>query len=238
MMRKRKLFAVLLMITLVSNPTVTKASVCEMVKDTVPIVTEAIGEDREQVGTENEKTTRQKRKQDGPSNVFKVSGGLSWITSKIYTDRGPQNLHRGYTLEADYHHFWPVGLGVGLNALYYATTFTGGYKVHMTYIGPSLAYSFKGDTHWRIEAALGVGRSTYTEKLDELKGSESGVGVLAQLGVEYMITDYLGLGFQVNGFTMRMKRPDYSNSPYYSMSEKDTYGIRRLECLLGLRFYL
>ena len=53
MMRKRKLFAALLMIMLVGNPTVTKASVCEMVKDTVPIVTEAIGEDWEQVGTEN-----------------------------------------------------------------------------------------------------------------------------------------------------------------------------------------
>jgi len=236
MTRKKLIIVLTVMMALTCKPTTAKASVCEMVKDTVPAVTKAIGEDWEQDGATSEEATR--RKKDGPANVFKVSGGLSWITSEVYTDRGPQDFQRGYALEADYHHFWPFGLGVGLNALYYATTFTGGYKLRMTYIGPSLAYSFKSDAHWRMETAIGVGRSTCTEKLDELKGSESGVGALAQLGVEYMITEHVGLGLQVNGFIMRMKRPDDYPSPYYSRSKKDKYGIKRLECLFGLRFYL
>ena len=59
------------------------------------------------------------------------------------------------------------------------------------------------------------------------------IGVLGQLGVEHMFSDRIGIGLQLNTFTMRMKRPDNMDTSKY-----DFYGIRRLDAQIGLRFYL
>jgi hypothetical protein len=65
-----------------------------------------------------------------------------------------------------------------------------------------------------------------------LSDSESGLGSIFQLGVEYRLTDRLGIGLHANGLTMRLKKPEGYEDKY------DFYGIKRFDALLGLRVYL
>ena len=61
-----------------------------------------------------------------PSNVIKVSGGLDFVTSKMYlpdyttgTDKVKATSWKpGVSALVDYEHFWKSGWGFGLNFMY------------------------------------------------------------------------------------------------------------------------
>ena len=118
--------------------------------------------------------------------------------------------------------------------MYHYTSFDSDFSAKMHYIGPSLVGSIKLGSSWRMDAALGIGYSVYSEAYNRAgEESESNVGAITQLGIEYMLSKRIGLGLQLNTLTMRMKRPDDIDTKEY-----DFYGIRRLDAQLGMRIYL
>ena len=171
---------------------------------------------------------------DNPKDIVKVNVGPSWITSEIQTyDRTYKN-ETGFGFGIDYLHLWRSGIGFGINYMYHYTSFDSDFSAKMHYIGPSLVGSTKLGSSWRMDAALGIGYSVYSEAYNRAgEESESNVGAITQLGIEYMLSKRIGLGLQLNTLTMRMKRPDDIDTKEY-----DFYGIRRLDAQLGMRIYL
>ena len=186
-----------------------------------------------------EQISRTERMLDNPSDILKVNAGFSWITSEMQTPTRTYKSKRGFSAGVDYIHLWRKGLGFGINYLYHTTSFDEGFSIKMHYIGPSFVASMKLGTQWRFGALLGIGYSSYTERADGymygfgLSETKSGVGVLGQLGLEYMLSKQVGLGLQMNTFTMSLERPSGFDTDRY-----DFYGIRRVDLQLGLRFYL
>lgn len=192
--------------------------------------------DKELLAMAQKQIERRKRALDNPSDIFKVNIGPSWITSEMQTPTKTYKNETGIALELAYQHFWRSGIGIGLNYLYHTTSFDEGYRVNLHYFGPSVVYGIKLGNSWRMDGAWGLGYSVCKE---DFKGfmagdsSESNVGLLAQLGIEYMLSKSIGIGIQFNSFTMRMKRPDGIDTSKYGF-----YGIKRLDAQLGFRFYL
>ncbi|MBR1546301.1 MAG: porin family protein [Prevotella sp.] len=191
--------------------------------------------DKELLAMTHEQIKRREQMFNNPSNILKMSIGPSWITSEIQTPTRAYKNKMGFCVDIDYQHLWKSGLGVGINYLYHSTSFDEGYSIKMHYIGPSIVASMKFGDNWRMDASLGLGYSVCKEDNGYFieDHSESNLGVLAQLGIEYMLSKSIGIGIQFNGFNMRMKRPDDINTSKY-----DFYGIKRLDATLGLRFYL
>jgi opacity protein-like surface antigen len=192
--------------------------------------------DKELLAMAQEQIERREKALDNPGNIFKVNVGPSWITSEMQTPTKTYKNETGIALELAYQHFWRSGIGIGFNYLYHTTSFDEGYRVHLHYFGPNIVYGIKLGDNWRMDGALGLGYSVYKE---DFKGftagdsSESNVGFLAQLGIEYMLSKSIGIGIQINSFTMSMKRPDGIDTSKY-----DFYGIKRFDAQLGFRFYL
>jgi hypothetical protein len=192
--------------------------------------------DKELLAMTHEQIARREKMLDNPKDIVKINIGPSWITSEITT---PQNVYKSETglgVGVDYQHFWQSGFGIGINYLYHSTTFNDTESIRVHYVGPSVVYGIKLGDSWRLDVALGIGYSVYKEVYSGYMfgdSSESNIGVLGQLGVEHMFSDRIGIGLQLNTFTMRMKRPDNMDTSKY-----DFYGIRRLDAQIGLRFYL
>ena len=186
---------------------------------------------------------QQKRKRiyDIPHDVLKLSAGLGWITSELETSYGVYKRKSGFSASADYQHFWSKGLGIGVNYMYYGTSFDDGSKLNIHYIGPSLAGCTNLGKNWIYDTSIGLGYAVYTESfsgyyggvLYDVSESNSRLGVLFQLGIQYKVSKNIGIGFHVNAFRMSLKRPDGIDTSKY-----DFYGIARYDAQLGLRFYL
>ncbi|SFW45045.1 Outer membrane protein beta-barrel domain-containing protein [Prevotellaceae bacterium HUN156] len=175
----------------------------------------------------------------GPQNIFKAGVGPAWIISDVETAGRIYKSKSGSVLTADYQHIWKSGFGVGLNYMCFDASFDEGFDMKIHYIGPSVLYSYMLNDNWRLEASFGIGYANYSESVTtiEYKYSESHsyIGALSQLGVEYMLSKKVGLGLQVDIFTMRMNEPEGGK---YSTEKYDFYGMRRFDTSLGLRFYL
>ena len=200
-----------------------------------------MNEDIELAQLAREQIAKAKRYYDNPSDIIKVNAGPSWITSKIETNRRIYNSKMGYAINVDYQHLWRMGLGLGINYIYFGTSFDEGFDSRMHYIGPSFVCSWKPGEKWRWDTSWSVGYSSYTEKVSESQGgvsyglsaTESNIGGLWQMGIEYMLSKKIAIGFQMNAFTMSLKKPEG-----YDTDKNEFYGIRRIDTLLGLRFYL
>ena len=173
---------------------------------------------------------------NNPSNIFKVSAGPTWMTSEVETSKGVYKNKSGFELGIDYEHLWRWGFGLGLNYSYFATSFDEGFSIRMHYIGPSLVYSIMWGQKIRYEIGIGMGYAYYKESGNTLyryTATESQLGMLGQIGMEYKLSNHVGLGLQVNASTIKMDKPEG-----YDMDKNEFYGIKRLATLLGLRFYL
>ena len=181
------------------------------------------------------------RQYNNPPDIIKVNAGPAWITSKVETDKHIYNSKVGYAINVDYQHLWRMGLGIGINYIYYGTSFDEGFDVRMHYIGPSFVISWKPGEKWRWDTSLGIGYSSYTEKFSDsqrgvrygLSATESNAAAICQTGIEYMLSKKIAIGLQMNAFSMSLDKPEG-----YKMDEDEFYGIRRGDLLLGIRFYL
>ena len=185
-------------------------------------------------------TDKRDKRLNNPKDIFKLSAGPSWITSEIETYNRTYKSKCGLGLNAEFQHIWGSGLGIGINYLYFGTSFDEGFDMSMHYIGPSIILSLMLGERWRYEASLGVGLSYYAESVTgnyrglsyTASGSESKVSPRFGLGIEYMLTKKVGLGFQFSWLTMTLKEPEGYDSKY------DFYGIKRIDPHIGLRVYL
>ena len=181
------------------------------------------------------------RMMDNPPDILKLSAGPAWITSEIQTPQATYKSKGGFALQAEYQHLWRIGLGVGLSYKYFSTSFDEGFDLRMHYVGPNIVYSLKLGSKWRTEVSLGIGYSSYMEKVKNggvgLYGNpvstESGLGVTAHIGAEYMVSKKIGIGMQFGAFSMRLKRPSGYDTDAYEF-----YGIRRADLGMGIRYYL
>ena len=190
--------------------------------------------DKELLAIAQNHIQRREKMLDNPKDIVKVNIGPSWITSEIQTYYKTYKNETGVGFGIDYQHLWRSGIGFGINYMYHYTSFENDFSANMHYIGPSLVGSIKLGSNWRMDAALGLGYSVYREDYKWAGGeSESNVGSMVQLGIEYMLSKHIGLGLQFNTMTMRMKRPNDIDTKEY-----DFYGIKRLDAQLGMRFYL
>lgn len=197
--------------------------------------------DKVLAGMVREQSKRMERLLNNPRDILQISAGPSWITSRIVTSAGYYDSKLGFGLTADYQHLWRNGLGIGVNYMYYSTSFDEGFSVRMHYIGPSLVGSIMLGSNWRLNASLGLGYSYYKEYGDisydtlwmqDEYSAESALGTLAQMGIEYKLSKQVGIGLQINSLLMPMKKPD----DYYL--DYNFYGIKRTDVLIGLRYYL
>lgn len=181
---------------------------------------------------------QQKTRANNPKNVVKLSAGVSWITSEFQTPYGTYRSRAGYGLNASYQHLWDSGLGFGIDYLFYDTSFGNGIGQKINYIGPSIVFGYTTyDNQWRFDGSLGIGYANYKEETNNPHMAYiytlSRVGVNVALGAEYRIAKHLGIGMQMNTFTLPLKRPEG-----YDTSKYNFYGIRHLDIMGGLRIYL
>lgn len=192
------------------------------------------------VATQLEQEEKRKKELDNPKNVIMVNAGVSWITSEIQTPFHLYKNHVGFGMNVDYQHIWGSGLGLGIDYLYYNTSFDGDITYNTHYIGPSIVGSMMSrNSLWRMNLALGIGYAYNTENVSaSIYGypsskSESSVGVFGQIGAEYKLAKHVGVGVQLSYLTMRLDRPEG-----YDTSKYKFYGVKRFDLMAGLRFYL
>ena len=183
-----------------------------------------------------------------PTNVIKVSGGLSFVVSNVYLEDQFENKIRkitwrpGVSALLEYEHIFKSGWGLGLNTIYNDTRYPNGIKsitkkkmaLRQFYIGPSIVRrSIIGD-RWFVEGALGMGYA-YTD--GDFTDGTSGVGFMLKGGVEYLLSKHVGIGAELNdvivitGFEDEYLKKAFPND-YSGMN-----GTFRLDLALGLRFY-
>ena len=90
---------------------------------------------------------------------------------------------------------------------------------------------------WIWDVQLGLGYTNYTESIsngyNSVSESISRMGVMAQMGIHYKMSDKIGIGLQLDSFRMSMERPEGIDTSKY-----DFYGIERMDLQFGLRFYM
>lgn len=194
---------------------------------------------------QNEPTTSKICLSDNPRNVVKVNVGPTLMVSNFQTFRYTYKSRVGLGVGIDYQHLWGNCLGIGFDYLFFTSSFDHDPKVEnvsirVHYIGPSFVQSVKLGRKWRIDASEGIGLSGYIESFSVIDNhrinqtnSEINVGISAQLGVEYMLSDHIGLGLQGDVFVMSMKKPDD-----FKLKDNEYYGIKRLGARIGVHFYL
>lgn len=171
--------------------------------------------------------------QASPKDIVKLSAGPAWITSEVQTPQGKYNRKSGFSLGADYMHLWESGLGIGVNTLYFGSKFDEGIKVRLFYLGPSFVGSLTFADKWRAETSFGLGYCMYKEMMGPLEETSNNLGFLGQIGIEYMVSRNVGIGLHLNSFLVTMKRPEGYNTDKY-----DYYGLKHIDLMFGVRFYL
>ena len=168
-------------------------------------------------------------RRNNPANVVKLSAGLSYITSKVYSEYGKVSDKDGMDFIISYEHIGKKSIGFGFSAAFNKTTFGGMGNQEFFYIGPDFVISHVTTKNWRWDMGIGVG---YTHYKQAGGLSDGGVGTLCRLGVEYVVSNHFALGIDWN--TMSRTFPTPSGIP---MEKNERYGFDSMSLTAGLRFY-
>ena len=167
-----------------------------------------------------------------PRNILKFSIGPTWMTSDVDVDGKIYKHESGYMVSAEYQHLWKRGIGAGINTVYSKTNLTG-FTMKLYYIGPSIVFASMLGEKWRYDISYSIGFSTYNESDAYISADTRGVGMTANLGIEYMLSRRVGIGLQYGTYVMRLPEPTN-----YDKGKYDFYGVRQINLQCGLRFYL
>lgn len=175
-----------------------------------------------------------------PSNTIRVSGGPAWITSKVISEYGRASKKTGYELSVDYGHLWntnnnfngALACGFGINYSYNNTSMGipghGSSTLTQYYIGPSFVMEWRTVKNWIWSSTIGLGYAHY----DDYGYTQGGFGYLARIGCEYMVTDHLGFGMQLQTIQARFEKPEG-----FQLERNESYGYDRIGLQVGARFY-
>ena len=186
----------------------------------------------ESAKSEAEKIAQKIKDRTMLSNSVRLSVGYAKITSDIETFKGIKHPS-GVELTLDYEHRWRSGFGFGLNTALFRSSYSkedDGADGHLAlfYMGPSLLYAFKFHKHWALGWNLGVG-CVYA---DDVPGQQTGIGFMGKMRLEYLVNENWGVGFDVNGITSTLKKPDG-----VQLRDGEKWGYGRVNYMLGLRYY-
>ena len=173
-----------------------------------------------------------KQREASSVNVLRLGIGPSWLVSRYQIGNRLYKSKGGVGITADYEHVWRSGLGIGVNYQHDYFSFDGGVSMRLNYIGPSVAFAYMQGGPWRWGSGIGVGYGWYSESLGNYSYTEDNLATLVYLNAEYMATKDIGIGLQMNAFTMRLKKPDD-----FELKDNEFYGIQRLGIQLALNYY-
>ena len=170
-------------------------------------------QDEELLGYIHNQEDRAKRARQTPKNIFKVNGGVSFLSSDYQIDYHTYKGRTGYTT---------------------AYSFDEGVKTSVNFIGPSLVFStmLGNKSLWRWDVSMSLGYGRYSEKVAGYKYSEGHFCAKMDMGIEYKVAKNIGLGLQVGMSTLKLDKPEG-----YELKDNEFYGIQHVDVLGGLRFY-
>ena len=183
-----------------------------------------------------------------PTNVIKLSGGLSFIASNVYIeDQYASQIRRctwkpGISALVEYEHIFKSGWGFGLNTIYNDTRYFNGLRnntkknlaLRQFYIGPSVVRRSIISDRWLVEGAFGMGYA-YTD--GDITDGISGVGFMAKGGVEYLLSRHVGIGAELNDVIVLTGFEDEYLKKVFPKDYSGMNGTVRFDIALGIRFY-
>lgn len=161
-----------------------------------------------------------------PQTIIEAEIGYGWIFSDLYSPRGDKMSNPGgleWKLELD--HIYGKGVGFGLQ--YSGFTNSSYEDMMLSYIAPQFVGRMQ-IRNWALKAGIGIGLGVYKD--NEI--TCCGFGSNCSLGVEYMLTEKIGLGVTFNTLGIRLPKQDNS-----FLDEDQINGIQRINILGGFRFY-
>ena len=182
-----------------------------------------------------------------PSDIVKLSGGLSFIISNVYIDNQYENKvmrsiwRPGISALLEYEHIFKSGWGFGLNVIYndtrYKNTYINSAKKNLAlrqiYLGPSVVRRSLIGNRWLVEGAFGIG---YSHLGGDFLDGTSGLGFMLKGGVEYMLSKHVGIGVEMNDVIAITGENNDALIKKYS-EENSWSGTFRIDFAAGIRFY-
>lgn len=163
--------------------------------------------------------------------------GIGGISSKFYlpsnTSGNPKN---GLDWQIGYEWISKRGLGIGLMYSGYKSSFdwyNDKCNVSLTYIGPEFVLKQKIHKKWQFRESLGFGYFGYRESMKGTSGTVSGVGFDFQVGLEYLLSQHVGIGLNFGYIGGSLPKQENNNTT----SEDGRTGIFRMNGDAGIRFY-
>ena len=172
------------------------------------------------------------------SDIIMVSVGPSLITSKVVSPRGNESRKGGVDCLLEFEHVNGKGIGFGLNVKYNKTTFDDYGYLQLYYMGPSFVYNYVTSMNWRWDLAVGIGYAMYKDGAGKGNNSfygmqtQSGIGFMSKIGIDYLLSDRLGIGVEVNNVSHNFSKPEG-----FQLGKNEHYGFHTLSLTAGLRFY-
>ena len=187
-------------------------------------------------GLDEDETTSEEwsGKKPLPSNIFRISGGLGCIVSDVNTPTNSYNWSLGYNMAAGFTHYWKIGIGAGVTIDYNYTSFNDNVSVKLFYLAPTISYSKRTVKNWIWDVAFGMGFAHYTNAYKNEEDSRLGFGTHTHVGIEYMVSDHVGIGVEGN-YNLMIFAQDGSFPAYNK--QYDLNGFKCLRLMAGLRFY-
>lgn len=183
--------------------------------------------------TTNESTGINSRKM--ASNSIRLSGGFSFVTSKLFSGDSELSKPWGYGIGIEYTHLWktktspnekPNYLGFTLTAQY--KNASQGYEISTSFLGAGITWASKTNKGFAWHTTVGLGYA-HSNDLD-LYLDNGGLGLFGILGFDYMLTRHFGIGVSLNPLLCF-----YSKPTFYDKTE--AYGVAHYDVNLGLSWH-
>ena len=164
-----------------------------------------------------------------PANVVKLNVGASQITSEIETPIGTYKRKWGTDVQLQYEHFWKSNFGLFAVADHAEFTFDD--------LGTMTSNAFCGGLAWagmlgkfRLCWDFGIGYGYSDDGYDGDR--QGGFAMFVGVTMEYMLSQHVGLGVDLNALSNRWKKPEGMQ-----LKKNEMYGMQRTNVLGGVRFY-
>ena len=181
--------------------------------------------------TTNAQLTEPKSAKRTAIHTVGINGGLGCITSKLYTVAGEKSWLTGLDMSAEYTCVFGSGYGFGVVAERSSTDYGGDY-VNQNYIGPEFVMAGDLSRKWCGRVNFGGGYATCYD--DYTENTDKGFGLRAGVGIDYKLTNWLGIGAELADYLIFFGSQDNFNWN----KNNGIDGIQRFSLTLGLRVYL
>ena len=177
--------------------------------------------------------------------AIQINAGYAFVLSKTkMAENITGNPRQGLDINGAFQWMARSGLGFGLRYSGYFTSakYEGGdfdgkkLDIRLHYAGAEfvMRQNFGRNRKWAFHESIGLGYAQYSEGLGKFSVNQGGLGTHIDLGVEYKLTQSVGLGFSVGAYSVSFSTSNYADSESGSYRND---GIARLSLDGGLRFY-